>query len=192
MVVITAEWERIPLTRWGLAIARSMKKPLCLVYVSAGSPGGNGDAEPTPFIVGESSLEKLDPIWEPVLAEIGELGPSEGENEQEKDQVELIRISGSKLVGKSIEEAKSRSAGLIIAAKHELASGSEELTLPNRLMIQAPCAVMLFRPGGSGPSSVKRILVPTSEGPHAVSALRYAHQLAEMCDAELVPFFCGA
>ena len=166
VAVITKEREVEPFIRWGSRFAIAQGEPLLIQVVSR-------------------ALNNADPV---------RISPSEPDDDplveaarlllQEVDCDAHLFRAGHPLTldeclypeGKREQEWRAQ---LVISGKpHQRSTEHEgDITLSRQLIESAPCDVLLLRASAASGREVDEILVATSGGPHALSALRHAAKI---------------
>ncbi|MDH3583728.1 MAG: DUF389 domain-containing protein, partial [Phycisphaerae bacterium] len=128
-----------------------------------------------------------DPLVQAVQSTVGELS---GGGETAAPVVGIRKIVSPDPVDSVLSQLRQEAATLLVVGKHAKLKGAEaDRTLVRQLFHKAPCDTILLRPGGNEGRQCRRILVPTSGGPHASVALQLAADVGQARGAEVVALF---
>jgi uncharacterized hydrophobic protein (TIGR00271 family) len=175
-VVITGQAEAAAMVGWGWQCARARGDDL-VVFAPMGKDAPD-DAEPAAAVRAAIS-DHSDAHARMTAAQRDADEHAEPERCPETRIVPLKQGDAAAAVLGALGEHDVK---LLLLAKHAKARGDED-ALPVRLFRETPCMVVLLRLGAqSSGAHCRRVLVPTSGGPHATEALKLANQIARLPD----------
>lgn len=186
-VVITSEAEASALVGWAWQCARARGEDM-VVLVPAGKDAAD-DAEPLTRIRAAVS-DQADAHARMTATQRESAGADDPSNRKKPDQVETERcpevvvqqVKGSDSAQVLLAALTEHGIKLLVLAKHAKVPGDQDV-LPVRLFREARCMVLLLRLGGeSNGDTCRRVLVPTSGGPHATEAIRLADKIVQLPD----------
>ncbi|MFN3165515.1 MAG: TIGR00341 family protein [Phycisphaeraceae bacterium] len=175
-VVITGQAEAPAMVGWGWQCARARGEDL-VVFVPMAKDAAD-DAEPVPAVRAAIS-DDSDAHARMTAAQ----RDADDKAEPERcPQTRIVPLKNGDAAASVIGALGEQDVKLLLVAKHTKARGDEDV-LPVRLFREAPCMVVLLRLGSQSTGAhCRRVLVPTSGGPHATEALRLANQIAQLPD----------
>lgn len=182
-VVITNASEAVPLVGWAWQCARAQDEDI-IVLIPAGEEAAE-DAEPMPSV--RAVVSDLTDSHARMIAVHQDLAPEQAKPQNEAadercPRVEIKQVKGSDPRKDLLTAIHENGIKLLVLAKHAKARGDEDV-LPVFLFRESRCMVVLLRLGGESKGiACRRVLVPTSGGPHATEALRLADKIAQLPD----------
>ena len=202
LTVLTRKTGALALARFGHRVARAAEEKLVVLFVESGEAG----YEPISATPGDDLPEGANETFaaicselalDPRMAELHATGPDAPEEIEGDDtrivpepEVEVRWIRTPHRLPTVLEQIAEVGARYLIAAKQR--PKTKKVELARQLFTSAPCHMILVRISETGDVRCRRILVPTSGGPHAAVALRLGERLASAEGGEVVPFYVGA
>ena len=176
-VVITSQSEAAPLLGWGWQCARARGEDV-VVLIPTGKDIAE-DAEPVPSVRAAVS-DQSDAHARMIAAQ--QADEANNAEPERCPEVQIIQVKGKDPAEDLLQALVEHDAKLLVLAKHIKAKGDEDV-LPVRMFREAKCMVVLLRLGGESKGiECRRVLVPTSGGPHATEAIRLAEKIVELPD----------
>ncbi|PCJ57804.1 MAG: TIGR00341 family protein [Planctomycetota bacterium] len=186
--LITTTPDIIPTIHWGINFAISNKQDLKILILE-------GTTSQDEILNIDTDAENKNPFIEATLIELKKYSLTNKTEEKDpsklyfndENYVEIIHAKSSNFETLVVGEIKKHRTDLLIGIRHVSKNGRHEY-LDNYLFKHAHCHIILLRPGTSKEHN-KKILIPTSGGPHAKAALIFAEKLAKSSGGVLTPLY---
>lgn len=179
-VVITSMAEAPALVGWAWQCARARGEDI-VALVPCGKEVAE-DAEPVPTIRAAVSNHADAHARMSAVHRDAEQGASKPKEPERCPEVHVVQVKSADPGQGLLDALGEHDAKLLLLAKHAKAKGDEDV-LPVKLFREAPCMVVLLRLGGESTGvHCRRVIVPTSGGPHATEALKLAELISELPD----------
>lgn len=178
-VVITTEAEAPALVGWGWQCARARGEDI-VVLVPCGKDSAE-DAQPLTAIHAAVS-DRTDAHAQIAAAQQNNESTGSKTAPERCPKVQIHQVKATDHREPLLAAVSEHGIKLLLLAKHAKAPGDQDV-LPVYLFREARCMVVLVRLGGESTGiECRRILVPTSGGPHATEAIRLAQKIVSMPD----------
>ncbi|XAM01537.1 TIGR00341 family protein [Phycisphaeraceae bacterium D3-23] len=180
-VVVETESEVPALLGWAWQVARARRSDVKVLFAG----GRDATEQDPPAVAVKSAVSDLVDTHARLSATQAESEAQTGTGTKPTDpercpQFELVVLKQQDPAAAVLEALQEHGVKLLIVAKHRIDRTKD--SLPAILFREARCMVLLLRPGNTDGQRCRRILVPTSGGPHATEALRLADVLAALPD----------
>ncbi len=177
-IVITSTDEAAALVGWGWQCARARQEDI-VVFAAVGQDDAE-DAEPLPAI--RAAVSDRADAHVRMAAALHESAATGHDEPERSPEVEVVPVQGNAPAGDILKVLAEHGVKLLLLAKQSKAKGNED-PLPVRLFREAACMVVLMRLGAqSTGTGCRRVLIPTSGGPHATEALALANNIVRLPD----------
>lgn len=178
-VVMTEPWEAPALVGWAWQCARARNADVAVLL----AVGKDATEDHELAKAARAAISDCVDQHGRMVAAAREHEPDAPGEPERCPQFEVVLVKGGQAGEKVLAQVQERGTKLLVVAKHEKVRGGLD-SLAQQLFREAHCMVLLLRPGaGNTGGRCRRMLVPTSGGPHATEALKLADALAGVTDA---------
>lgn len=185
VAILLKNKKELKLVHWAARLATAQATPLLLIWTQ--HRRGASQVEVC------QNLDKVPAALGPCCEELAENGfyfPPESrvdENGDEEPELKVYRIASDTIpqdVQKALEDEKVTC--LVVPRDPTLRPRSAESMPLDYLISHLPCEIVLLSPGSREAGNCRELLTPVGDGPHSVSCLRLAFDLASSANAKLV------
>ena len=179
-VVIQTQWEAPAMAAWAWQVARARKTDVIVLFV-----GGRDTDDDSPGAQAiRAAISDVVDLHAKMAAAQADAAGSDRDDAERCPEFKLAFIKAAKSAASApavLDALHEHGAKFLIIAKHEKAQNDDALSAV--LFREARCGVLLLRPGEDSGKRCRRILIPTSGGPHATEALKLADAMAHQIHA---------
>ena len=193
LVLVTNHQEAPTLVRWGVHFSRARHLGLRIIVPRPATTQRaptvvdlEHPPEPDDDVITRTIRDTLEPLY----AEFANCEHADEKETHPDFSPELRRLASPDFFKAVLKELAEADASLLIIGKlRQMGKDEARGELIQALFRRAPCDTLLIRPGQHDGDSCKRILVPASGGPHAMTALAWAADLATENDGCVTPLY---
>ncbi len=197
VVVIVGEDEAAALVNWAWHFARARETDVLVLHPADGDaqPDGKPRVEQMTLVSGfNEDCPVVDHVSRAVHRAIlwhFERDRARGESRPARPCPSFVvkKLTSRDAAHAVLAELDAQCELLIVAHQSRLTGEAWEHAMERRLFKTARCDTLLLRLGKCDGEKCRRILAPTSGGPHASTALLWAHDLAEESDGQVDALF---